>query len=500
MNIRRNIYSLSPDGPEIAALREGVAAMQSRPPTDPTSWIYQANIHGSFDAPPNETARRLWNQCQHQSFFFLSWHRMYLLYFERILREASGVEDLALPYWDYANSAHRALPIAFREPADVSNPLYVLQRDLNINRGGLLPEAFVQHRRAFGLVNFMAPTSRLSFGGPTVPAPQHFGTREQRVGALENEPHNNIHGLVGGGAGQAGEIAWDFGWMSHPNTAARDPIFWLHHSNIDRLWGRWLNQGGGRENPVNDDVWMDTVFNFATGMDDQGNVFEDSLTGRDILDTLRQLDYRYDDDPPLLPPVPFPAEVAAADVELAAEERQPTLVGASEGIDMIELGAAPVTVPIEMQDENREEVAEVAAAEVVENRVVLSLEGIQYDQSPGVSYEVYINLPEGQEPDYRSEYFAGTLGFFGLEPDHVHGGGHGPEAEEHQQPSATVSYDVTPNVRALQARGEWQEGPVSATFVMRTVLPPPGDEEAAAAPETEPAGRPRIARVTLNTE
>src|SRR5215210_909105 len=186
MNIRRNIYSLSPDGPETAALREGVGAMQSRPPTDPTSWIYQANIHGSFDAPSNETARRLWNQCQHQSFFFLSWHRMYLFYFERILREASGEEDLALPYWDYANSAHRALPIAFREPADESNPLFVQERDRDINRGGLLPEPFVQHRRAFGLVNFTAPTSRLSFGGPTVPSPQHFGTREQRVGAFEN--------------------------------------------------------------------------------------------------------------------------------------------------------------------------------------------------------------------------------------------------------------------------------------------------------------------------
>jgi hypothetical protein len=481
MNIRRNIYSLSPDGPEIAALRAGVAEMQSRDPEDPTSWIYQANIHGvPRDPDPNAPPPLpTWNQCQHRSFFFLSWHRMYLLYFERILRDASGDPNLALPYWDYANPAHRALPIAFREPADASNPLFVQQRNPRINSGGLLPEPFVLHRRAFGLVNFTASTSRLSFGGPTVPEPQQFGTG---VGALENEPHNIVHGLVGG-------------LMSNPNTAARDPIFWLHHANIDRLWGRWLDQGGGRQNPVNDDVWMDTLFTFFDPI-----LREDTITGRDILDTLRQLDYRYDDDPPLLPPVPFPAEVAATEVVSAAEERQPTLVGASDGLDVIELGAAPVKVPIEMRDETREEVAEVAAAEVVENRVVLSLEGVQFDRNPGVAYEVYINLPEGQEPDYRSEYFAGTLGFFGLEPDHVHGGGHAPEAEEHQQPSATVSYDVTPNVRALQARGEWREGQVSATFVMRTVLPPPGDEEAAVAPEAEPAGRPRIERVTLMTE
>jgi hypothetical protein len=262
-------------------------------------------------------------------------------------------------------------------------------------------------------------------GGPTVSAAQHFGTREQRVGALENEPHNNIHGLVGGGPDQEGEIAWRFGWMSHPNTAARDPIFWLHHANIDRLWERWLEQGGGPGNPTNNDVWMDTVFTFfdESGADPPDPPFDEvTLTGRDILDTLGQLDYRYDDDPPLLPPVPFAAEVAAAEVTSAAEGRQPTLLGASEGVDMIELGATPVKVPIEVQDKTREAVAEVAAAEVVENRVVLSLEGVQFDRNPGVSYEVYINLPEGQEPDYRNEYFAGTLGFFGLEPDHVHGG------------------------------------------------------------------------------
>jgi tyrosinase len=29
------------------------------------------------------------------------------------------------------------------------------------------------------------------------------------------------------------------GWMSDPDKAALDPIFWLHHANIDRLWAAW---------------------------------------------------------------------------------------------------------------------------------------------------------------------------------------------------------------------------------------------------------------------
>ena len=33
------------------------------------------------------------------------------------------------------------------------------------------------------------------------------------------------------------------GWMSAFATAAQDPIFWLHHANIDRLWEAWLALG-----------------------------------------------------------------------------------------------------------------------------------------------------------------------------------------------------------------------------------------------------------------
>jgi hypothetical protein len=51
------------------------------------------------------------------SFFFLSWHRMYIYFFERILRAASGDPNLALPYWNYSDPAQRALPVPFREPA-----------------------------------------------------------------------------------------------------------------------------------------------------------------------------------------------------------------------------------------------------------------------------------------------------------------------------------------------------------------------------------------------
>jgi hypothetical protein len=93
MPTRRDVSDLAPTGTVITALRDGVAEMKSRADSNPTSWRFQANIHGTFDTPAQPT----WNRCQHGSFFFLSWHRMYLYFFERILRAASGNQDLALP-------------------------------------------------------------------------------------------------------------------------------------------------------------------------------------------------------------------------------------------------------------------------------------------------------------------------------------------------------------------------------------------------------------------
>src|SRR5262245_37507823 len=100
-NVRRSIFALDPNGPELASLRHGIQVMQSRPATDPTSWIYQANIHSTRDVP----VLTAWNTCQHGSFYFLSWHRMYLYYLERILRTASGDPTLTLPYWNYTDDA-----------------------------------------------------------------------------------------------------------------------------------------------------------------------------------------------------------------------------------------------------------------------------------------------------------------------------------------------------------------------------------------------------------
>ena len=80
-------------------------------------------------------------------------------------------------------------------------------------------------------------------------------------------------------------------------TAGQDPIFWLHHCNIHRLWEKWLAQGGGRVNPIGDPTWMNTNFTFA---DENGNLVQ--MSGDEILYTVNQLNYQYEDPRTCVPP------------------------------------------------------------------------------------------------------------------------------------------------------------------------------------------------------
>ena len=60
------------------------------------------------------------------------------------------------------------------------------------------------------------------FGGGSTPS----SFQADKPSDIESFLHGNVHVLVGLGGG----------FMSGFRTAAQDPVFWLHHANIDRLW------------------------------------------------------------------------------------------------------------------------------------------------------------------------------------------------------------------------------------------------------------------------
>ena len=93
-------------------------------------------------------------------------------------------------------------------------------------------------------------------------------------------------------------------------------------------------------------------------------------------------------------------------------------------------------------------------------RIILRLSGIDFDRPPGKPYQVYVNLPEGQDPDPHSIYFAGVLGFFGLSAAQ-----HDPGHSGSQRPGGVRLFDITDLVARQTAAGVWTGDQPSVTFV-----------------------------------
>jgi Common central domain of tyrosinase/Polyphenol oxidase middle domain len=94
------------------------------------------------------------------------------------------------------------------------------------------------------------------------------------------DPHGNVHGEVGG-------------WMCCVPTSAQDPIFYLHHANVDRQWNLWLAQGGGRTDPLGDTTWKNRQYTFF-----EENGAQVQMTACEILRAAAQLNYVYECEPP----------------------------------------------------------------------------------------------------------------------------------------------------------------------------------------------------------
>lgn len=62
-------------------------------------------------------------------------------------------------------------------------------------------------------------------------------SRETYFSTLEAFPHNKVHNYIGG----LGSIKAPWGNMTN-NLSPVDPIFFLHHSNMDRLWDVWTRK------------------------------------------------------------------------------------------------------------------------------------------------------------------------------------------------------------------------------------------------------------------
>ncbi|MER7731830.1 tyrosinase family protein [Streptomyces erythrochromogenes] len=433
-HVRRNVWTLPAGDPTLAHYAAAVAEMKARDPDDPTGWSYQAAVHGTDTTPP----RPLWNACEHGSWYFLAWHRMYLWYFERIVRATvvrlGGPADWALPFWDYgADRGQARIPQAFRDAEGGANPLFAERANL-VNEGEPLPFEITSPAYAMGRTRFVGEAE---FGGGITPDGSTFWNRK---GALEDTPHNAVHSHIGR-------------WMGRTATAALDPVFWLHLANIDRLWFLWSGRAG-HGNP-DDPRWITQEYEF---FDADGS--RRSLAVSDVLDTAGRLGYTYESPVPISPPVPLPPSATAGGrnaAEPPAPPRRREMAGSSQHPLLLVGRAESAAVPIDRRTTGPLGEAFGVDGQGADRHVYLNVEDIEGDTHPDRVYGIYVNLPEGASGERAEGHRVGNLSFFGIER------AQDPRGDEHPHGLRT-SVEITPLVRRLRAEGAWDEDRLSVTF------------------------------------
>ena len=155
----------------------------------------------------------------HGSTGFLPWHRAFLLDLERELQAIDP--SVALPYWRFDRPAPSLFsPDFMGVPNSVGtlqfsgvNPLQFWVTDGT--PGIVRPTRFVTQTQP---ANVISEASTLTLGGPD-------GLYEA-FRTMEDSPHGSAHTSFGGS-------------ISSIPTAARDPLFFMLHANVDRLWAKW---------------------------------------------------------------------------------------------------------------------------------------------------------------------------------------------------------------------------------------------------------------------
>jgi tyrosinase len=442
----------------LAQYRSAVRQMVAAPESSPTGWLFQWYTHSvpnnnnrtkaselarvyPSPSPQKALANEMWETCQahHGSDiedFFLPWHRMYVYFFERIVRKISNDPTFTLPYWNYSNGAVQSgprLPTDFINPAAATNPLFRPNRNVLANGGQPIDQ------NSPGAFNLTA-LNQLCYSQQGVV--QGFNL------ALDSGLHGNVHVLVGNTQG-----------MGRVPFAANDPIFWMHHCNIDRLWASWNR--GGRQNPTTN-AWLDKQFVFA---DECGTRVVGTV--RDFRDIAR-LKYTYDS----FASVPFTAQVCPGGaITLSAAATVQKQADVQSG--PVRLGSAPVTVTLEPTPGVGAATADIrprVRSLRRDRRLFLVLRNLETDLQPGVLYHVYLELPASASVRASKTREVGTIHFFDAETSHA-----GHASATGAASNKFFSFDITDLAKSLVARGQLSAKP-------QVTIAPAGEPEGSAQP------------------
>ncbi|BBN01239.1 polyphenol oxidase [Marchantia polymorpha subsp. ruderalis] len=282
LRVRKALQCLS--GHELKVYTEKLdkayTILRNLPDDDPRSLNQQKRLHCSYgtggfvqQGTDNITIDI------HFSWLFFPWHRYFIYFHERIIQHVLDDPEFSLHFWNWDNG------FTVHKPKGARSGCY--------KRGDLLPPIY----NITGMGQYQNRSSRTKLPGlpvdlgivpeerdnpPTRPAevvkPRNLATMHASMVTVGNTTrgfmgriyrygdYQVLDPLTGAGGlevmGHASIHWWVGNTMGVVETSAGDPLFYAHHSNIDRLWNNWHKVPGGERVDYSDPDFLEAEFLF----------------------------------------------------------------------------------------------------------------------------------------------------------------------------------------------------------------------------------------------
>ncbi|KXG33463.1 polyphenol oxidase I, chloroplastic [Sorghum bicolor] len=379
----------------MAKYARAVALMKALPQSDPRSFYQQANIHCAYCTGAHRQLGYPELGIQiHFSWLFFPFHRAYLYFFERIAAKLLGDPAFALPIWSWDVPEGMGIPEVFTDEASplydpIREPSHAPPKVADLDFSYRLEKNLTDEQQILHNLRVMY---KQMISGAALPSlfmgqPYRAGdAAKPGAGTVELAPHNSMHTWTGDNSRPNAEN------MGVYYSAGRDPLFYPHHGNIDRLWECWrrIATGNRTHEDFTDPDWLDSSFLLY---DEEARLVR--ITVRDVLRT-EKLRYTYGGVG-----LPWlharPPTTAGVNPKAKGGGRLEESVRFPVALD------AAVTAEVRRRRRPRAQEKQAAAEEV------LVVEGIEADAGDFVRFDVYVNARDYHRVPSGGREMAGSF-------------------------------------------------------------------------------------------
>ncbi|KAA8540492.1 hypothetical protein F0562_024589 [Nyssa sinensis] len=378
--VRRAAHLVVNDKEYIEKYNRAIHHMKNLHPDDPWNFMQQADIHCAY-------CNGAYQQVG-------------------ILGELINDQTFALPFWNWDAPAGMQLPAIF---ADTTAQIYdglrnadhqpptIIDLNYGLSSDTSTDSTTDEEQIATNLklmYRQMVSNSKdpIKFFGAAYVAGQ---ASDPGAGSIENIPHIPVHIWTGDPNQTNNEDMGNF------YSAARDPVFFSHHSNVDRMWTIWKTLSD-KNRDLTDTDWLDASFVFY---DEKRKLVR--VTVKQCLDNTK-LGYEYED-------VGIPWLTTRATARVSKEQRKLKKAGVPQASAVFPITLdkiVKVIVPRPKKSRSKKEKEE--------KDETLVIEGIELDKEKFVKFDVYINDERDTPAGPGNSEFAGS--FANLSHKHKKGG------------------------------------------------------------------------------